>query len=415
MKYGLLYYKDTDNIGDDIQTYASERFLPRIDYMIDRENLESFIPKSKEYVCTIMNAWYIHDRYNFNFSPYIYPLFISMFFKNFPYEDGITYGIDYLNQNVISEFRKYAPVGARDMHTKKIFDKLNIDNYFSGCLTLTIEKFSNIKKGDYIVVVGLKDDEIEYIKSKTNREIKIVKQDVPKGSFSDESWIDRRVRVINLLKLYQGAHMVITTKLHCSLPCLALEAPVLLLYDKSFSENEDRIGTYLEYLNYIDRSEFKNNNINFEIPKKNSKDYIELRKNIIKKCQNFIENSEKIKLEELPEIEIYNHFLQISINSRQAIIKHLKELSNKYVEECKKSSIMYDETNEVKYQNCKLNEEINKLKQQNEELNKQNDELKQQNEELNKKYNLLNERMCRIENSRSYKLYKKIKIILKRK
>lgn len=27
MKYGLLYYKDTDNIGDDIQAYATSRFL----------------------------------------------------------------------------------------------------------------------------------------------------------------------------------------------------------------------------------------------------------------------------------------------------------------------------------------------------------------------------------------------------
>lgn len=38
MKYGLLYYKDTDNIGDDIQTYAASRFLQRVDYLIDRKN-----------------------------------------------------------------------------------------------------------------------------------------------------------------------------------------------------------------------------------------------------------------------------------------------------------------------------------------------------------------------------------------
>ena len=146
LKYGLLYYKDTDNIGYDIQSYAAERFLPRIDYMIDRENIETFTPTSKEYVYTIMNAWYIHDKYNFNFSPYIYPLFISMFFKKFPYKDGITYGVDYLNDNIISDLKKYSPVGARDMHTQKIFDELGIDNYFSGCMSLTIEKFSNIKK-----------------------------------------------------------------------------------------------------------------------------------------------------------------------------------------------------------------------------------------------------------------------------
>lgn len=48
MKYGLLYYKDTDNIGDDIQSYATSQFLPRIDYLIDREKIELFTPSKKE-------------------------------------------------------------------------------------------------------------------------------------------------------------------------------------------------------------------------------------------------------------------------------------------------------------------------------------------------------------------------------
>ena len=399
MKFGLLYYKNTDNIGDDIQSYAQEQFLPKIDYMIDRESLEQFVPNEKEYVHTIMNAWYIHDKYNFNFSPYIYPLFISMFFKNFPYEDGVTYGTDYLNENVITDLKKYSPVGARDLHTKKIFDNLNIENYFSGCLTLTLEKLPNIKKEKYIVVNGLNEEEIEYIKNKTKKEVKVVKQDVPYGSFSNETWEQRKKRVINLLKLYQGAHMVITTKLHCSLPCLALETPVLLLYDKSFPENEDRIGTYLEYLNHIDRTELKTSNINFNRPLKNPEKYLELRKELIKKCNDFINDSKQLELDELPDIEQYKYFINRTIESRKPIIKHLKELSNKYVEECKKSSQMYDELNELRYQNNELKNEI--------------DNLKVINDKLNVKYNILNERMCRIENSRSYKLYKKIKKICK--
>ena len=28
--YGLMYYKATDNIGDDIQTYTAMKFLPHI-------------------------------------------------------------------------------------------------------------------------------------------------------------------------------------------------------------------------------------------------------------------------------------------------------------------------------------------------------------------------------------------------
>ena len=195
MKYGLLYYKDTDNIGDDIQAYAAARFLPRIDYFIDRENLESFVPSKKETVATIMNAWYVHDKFNFRISPYLRPLLVSMFFKSFPYEDGIVLGDKYINGSIKDTFKKYGPVGTRDMHTKKMMDRLGIDNYFSGCMTLTLEPLKNIKREDYIVVVGLSKKEISYIKKKTNRKVIEFIQDIPKGTLADLSWEERKKKV----------------------------------------------------------------------------------------------------------------------------------------------------------------------------------------------------------------------------
>lgn len=331
MKYGLLYYKDTGNIGDDIQSYAASKFLPKIDYMIDRENIEMFAPNKKEKVATIMNAWYIHDGFNFNISPYIYPLYTSVFFKYIEYYKGIEVGSDYLNRNVIKSLKNYGPVGCRDNHTKKMLNKLGVESYFSGCLTLTLDKFSSVEKGNYIVVNGLSKDEIKYIKSKTKRKIIEFKQDVKKKSFSDETWEERKKRVEDVLKLYQGAYMVITTKLHCSLPCLALETPVLLLYDISCQENKDRIGSYLSYLNYINRDEFEQTNIDFEKPKKNKNKYLELREKLIKQCKEFIQ-SNKISnnLELLPEIEYYLESKKDERATRKVIIKHLNLLQNKY-------------------------------------------------------------------------------------
>jgi hypothetical protein len=342
MKYGLLYYKDTDNIGDDIQTYAASQFLPHVDYMIDREHLNEFVPEKKEYVKTIMNAWYIHDKFNFGISPYINPLLISMFFKRCPYESGTNVGIDYINDNVKNILRYYGPVGTRDLHTKKIMDELNIKNYFSGCMTLTIKKFDDVKKQDYIVVNGLTNDEIKYIKSKTNRKIIVFEQNIKYGSISNETWDERKKRVIDTLKLYQGAHMVITTKLHCSLPCLALETPVLLLYDTSFSENEDRIGTYKDYLNYVDRCEFINTEIDFENPKTNSKKYMNLRKKLIEKCEKFIQNEDELNIDILPNVDNYKDLTNKSKIEKNVIIKHLELLEKTYEKECKKSSKMYD-------------------------------------------------------------------------
>ena len=367
MKYGLLYYKDTDNIGDDIQTYAQERFLPKVDYLIDRENLESFDPNKKEKVKLIMNAWYIHDIFNFDISPYIEPLYISMFLKKVPYEGGITIGTDYLNTNILESFKKYGPVGTRDIHTKKILDKLEVPNYFSGCMTLTLNKFEGVKQEDYIVVVGLNDKEINYIKKKTKRKVIKFVQDVKKGSFSNESWDERKKRVEDTLKLYQGAHMVITTKLHCSLPCLALGTPVLLLYDTSFAENKDRIGTFLYYLNYINREDFFTSNIDFENPKKNSSKYLELSKKLEDRCIKFVKEDSKIN-NVLPSIEDYKEYLYRSRNMRTLPVNLLKKLQYIYEKECFKSAKMHDNIEELQYKYKHLKEDYDRIIEENKYL-----------------------------------------------
>lgn len=424
MKYGLLYYKDTDNIGDDIQTYAASRFLPKIDYMIDRENLNAFIPKKKEYVKTIMNAWYIHDKINFDISPYINPLFVSMFFKYMPYEDGTVFGIDYINNNVISMLKKYSPVGARDKHTEKIMEKFNVPTYFSGCMTLTIKPFENIKKGGYIVVVGLSKEEISYIKKSTKRKVIEFIQDVPKCSFSNETWNQRKKRVEEALKLYQGAHMVITTKLHCSLPTLALGTPILLLYDKSKKENQDRIGSYLPYLNHMDRTEFLNSSYNFEKPKKNPNKHIELREKLIQRCENFIKDQSTLDVKELLDPKDYKYYLDRSNEQKRVLIDKFQKLSYKYKEECAKSNQMYLGINaeRTEFENQK-----NELKENIESLNKTiidqkefyTDELKKLDDEnkqlIIEKNNITNEKNILESNFNYVKSTIRFKIIFNKK
>ena len=114
MKYGIMYYKYTDNIGDDIQTYTALRFLPHIDYQIDREDLNCFIPNKKEFVATIMNGWFLHNKAAWPPSPYIYPLLLSM---HFTCQEKIDVGEKYL-QGLGGEYlQKHQPIGVRDAET----------------------------------------------------------------------------------------------------------------------------------------------------------------------------------------------------------------------------------------------------------------------------------------------------------
>ena len=338
-KYGLLYYKDTDNIGDDIQSYAASQYLPQIDYLIDRENIGAFIPKENKKVKTIMNAWYIHDKFNLTFSPYIKPLLISMHFKNFPYEDGITVKSDYITKDTKKFLKENGPVGSRDHNTKELLDNLKIDSYFSGCLTLTIKKFDNIKKEKYICATNISEKELKILKTKTTLPIKVINQDIEKGSLSNLSWEERKEKVIELLKTYQAAEFVVTTKLHCALPCLALETNVLVLYDDKF---DDRMKTFKEYFNYVNRKDFKNVDISSI---KNSNKYVELRNKLIKKCENFINKKEDLTID--LNINEYKYFYNVLYERQNLLKKYISELGAKYKKECKKSSKFYDKNQEL--------------------------------------------------------------------
>lgn len=398
-KYGLLYYKDTDNIGDDIQTYAASRFLPKIDYMIDRENLNAFVPNKKEYVKTIMNAWYIHDKYNFDISPYIFPLFTSMFFKSIPYEDGITLGTDYINSNVIELLKKYSPVGTRDNHTLKIMKKLGIDSYFSGCMTLTIDPFKNVKKKDIIVTVGLTKKEIEHIKKHTKKEVIEFIQDVPKFSFSNETWDQRKQRVIDTLKLYQSASMVITTKLHCSLPTLALGTPILLLYDKSKKENIDRIGTFISFVNHINRNDFFNYT-NFDKPKRNPDKYLEIKNALVAKCNEFV-NTPTPSANSLPNTDDYIYLTNRGNVQKKLILNNLYKLMKKYRNECSKSNELFIERNET---NKKIIEILQKHENDLKAMNYENDKLKKEITDSNNKLKDAENELIKIRSSKKYKI-----------
>ena len=81
-KYGIIFYKKTSNIGDDIQTYASKQFLPQVDYIIEREKLDTFVSKDMEKVKVIMNGWYFHCAENWPPTPFIEPKLISMHFTD---------------------------------------------------------------------------------------------------------------------------------------------------------------------------------------------------------------------------------------------------------------------------------------------------------------------------------------------
>lgn len=310
MKYALMYYKSTDNIGDDIQTYTAIRFLPHIDYYIDRESLSCFVPETKEYVSMIMNGWYIHNKLAWPPSPYINPLLVSMHFKDLEETDV---GDIYLKEYGGEFLRKHGPVGARDIETQKRLENNNIEAYFSGCMSLTLEKFPNIRKRNKICLVDVSQDIIEKVKKNSEYEIEIISHYLNQQETEKRDIKQRMNDVEALLKKYQEAKLVITTRLHAALPCVALGTPVIVLHKKVF--DEDRLGTFFNLFSNYNEEEFINMDISkiIDSPPKNSKEYIKIKKKLIKICKHFITNcetkqEENFNLIELPNIKEYKKY-----------------------------------------------------------------------------------------------------------
>ena len=90
MKYGVIAHTTTTNLGDDVQTYAAMKLLPRVDYFLTRERLDSFRSENNEPVAVVMNAWWMWEKWNWPPADCIYPLMVSMHMNNYTYRENGT-------------------------------------------------------------------------------------------------------------------------------------------------------------------------------------------------------------------------------------------------------------------------------------------------------------------------------------
>ncbi len=307
MKYGVLWRKTTKNIGDDVQSYAESLFLPQIDYMVDIEDMESFVSQDDEPVATVMSAWYMWKKWNWPPSKYVYPLWVGLHYNDIQRgkpDRGMPAKFEYIQDGPGREYLKsYEPIGCRDYYTMKVLDGFGIKNYFSGCATLTLPKRDIPKpEREYVCLVGVEKAVSKAVRRQlegTGLDVVELSPTRPEPS-TDLSWEERRDEVIKYLEAYQNARCVITFRLHCALPCLALETPVLLV---RHSFKSVRFDPYRKWLHkakpeQVISGEFRDFILN---PPANPENYKPVREALIKNITEFIEQtkSENRKASEL--------------------------------------------------------------------------------------------------------------------
>lgn len=372
MKYGLLVVEKTRNIGDDVQSYATRRFLPRVDYYIDRDHCDEFVPEKNEYVATIVNGWYLQYTLNWPFSPFIYPMAVSMHFSNKDWFWDTTdrayhlqgYGLEYL--------KKIQPIGCRDSHTVKLLEGLGVKTEYTGCMTLTIPKFKNVRKGNYICAVDVSEAVVEKLKKMTKLEVKVITHIVPEDYYR-LSWEERMENVEKLLKLYQGARAVISYRLHCALPCLALGTKVVLLNE---DYRNDRFGDYVKYMDSCSEEELLNGVVDydFENMKPHDNSWQKLKKELEDRCKRFIDDCESNpKKYDEKNIDVIN-YKEYVVNKSNWLKFAVLESYNRY-DEIKQNVLPIQKRNkeleeELLYYKKEFDSCAKKLSEKNEEIEK---------------------------------------------
>jgi len=227
-KFGLLSYTATANLGDEIQSLAARRFLPRVDRLIDRERLNQVRSDDGTPYSIIMNGWFCHHAENWPPSPALRPLILSVHISPDPANAG---GVGLrpadilLSQSLKKYLQGWGPIGARDKPTLRRLQKAGVPAFFSGCLTLTLQRPDVERDDDLIVLNDVPREVAEDVRKRTRKRI------ITTTHWNEKTTdpAERFLLAEKLLQTYASASCVITPRLHAALPCTAIGTPVLLL------------------------------------------------------------------------------------------------------------------------------------------------------------------------------------------
>jgi hypothetical protein len=333
MKYALFEHKQSNlglvNIGDHVQSCAAEQFLPKVDFFVERDALDN---TEYEKAKIIMNGWFTDSPEKWPPNSNLIPLFVSFHLQ--PKSANIILS----KKENVEYLKKHSPIGCRDYKTLDILQSFGIDSYFSFCMTTTLdEKYKAENKTENIYLVdplynydiGMlkRVNFVELIKNFPFKKLyKLKDYFKPKIELSDfvpKEIIDRGISIkhyVNakktneelygiakdLIKKYASAKLVITSRIHCALPCLALNTPVLFVMEGLTDESlhMSRFRGILDHINILTTQPKKEfielfgrpmniyhpNEIDWDHPPTNPQTFKELSNELKKRCKAFIED-----------------------------------------------------------------------------------------------------------------------------
>jgi len=215
--FSLLKFSISRNIGDDIQSVAASQFWPSPHDYIDRDFLASFHDERGMHVL-LMNGYFLENLHEWPPSKDIHPIFSGF---------HIARKARHVMARHRDYFKRYEPIGCRDLGTASFLESLGIRTELTYCATLTLPRRKRHPKNGKLVIVDCEN--IRIPKSVKKNYILLTHRISPVHSH------DVRTRMAQeLLDFYRDeAAVVVTTRIHCAMPCAAMGIPVIFFGNPS--------------------------------------------------------------------------------------------------------------------------------------------------------------------------------------
>ena len=217
-KFGMVHYIESGNIGDQVQNIAAAHFLPYINKLLPRDKNINV----NETTTVIMNAFWNEESWLLGSRPKLRPIQVSM---------HLAYTMSKRFENEIrrhkDSFLPYGVVGARDTKTQRFLNNIGIPAKMTGCLTLFFQNpFANMPRLDSTYLVDVGRETMKLLPPHVLHKSTKISHWIP---VKNVSGISRYLYAYELIERYARAKLVITTRIHCALPCVALGTPVIFL------------------------------------------------------------------------------------------------------------------------------------------------------------------------------------------
>lgn len=215
MKFANLVSDDKHlkNIGEDMQIFAIEHLYKymNIDY---RDVIRISMTQLRNYDGEkVILPWNFPFFGKFSISSQIVPVYLSISILSGSVKDCL-------------DLAHYTPIGCRDQHSYNELTRYNIGAYLNGCLTAALPLRKTTGHEQKVFLVDIPQELYKYIP----KELLENSEKVTHIHFNRHLNEDFSRNLYN--QYINEAKLIITSRLHCAVPCLAAGIPVIFACNK---------------------------------------------------------------------------------------------------------------------------------------------------------------------------------------